>query len=337
MAKVFLESKDEFLKKILEKNLADEGIEVMPFNEEEGKRAEVVVVEVKSEENLKKIRMIRAKNGRTVIFALVPYKDEKLREKILNAGADELLQIPLEEDETKILFPMLFASYKLGSPYSRGRMDDFLKQVKKVVNLFHQSENLSLTLLEKLQQVAAFRDNDTSEHTQRVGKISQFLAEEIGLPPKQAISIRITAPLHDIGKIGIPDSILFKKGPLNDKEWEIMKMHTQIGAKILESDVDILRCARNIALYHHERYDGKGYPTQLAGEKIPIEARIVTVADSFDAIVSKRPYKPPRSHGEGVEELKKNSGSQFDPRVVEAFIKISKQIFSLYGRLSKQP
>ncbi len=333
MGKIFFESKDDFLRKIFEKSLADEGIEVVPFDLENGKKAEIVIVDVRNKDDLKKIRMVRERNGRTIVFAIVPYKDESFKEEIFNAGADEILSIPFEEDEARILFPMLLAAYKVGNPYSRGRMDGFLKQVRKMLNFSHENENLGIVLLEKLQTIASFRDSDTSEHTQRVGRISQLLAEAIQLSPQQSIYIRMTAPLHDIGKIGIPDSILFKNGPLDDEEWKIMKTHTQIGAKILKSDLKILKCARNIALYHHERYDGKGYPSGLAGEKIPIEARIVTVADSFDAIVSTRPYKPPRSYEEGIKELRAGTGGQFDPKIVDAFVKISKSVFLLYDRL----
>ncbi|WP_456400933.1 HD-GYP domain-containing protein [Mesoaciditoga sp.] len=331
--KVFFDSTDEFLKSILEKNLKSEGVEVTPFDINDIKNMEVAIVDVRKKDDLEKIRMIRERNGRTIIFGLLPYRDEKLKEDIFNAGADEILDFPFDEEELRIIFPALFAAYKLGKPYSSGRISDFLTQFKKMFGSVKKSESLGFTLLKKLQLMASYRDNDTSEHTQRVGKVSEILAEELGLAPEMIIDVRLTAPLHDIGKIGIPDSILLKKGKLDEKEWEIMKTHTQIGAKILESEFDILKCAQKIALYHHEKYDGSGYPTGLKGEEIPIEARIVTVADSFDAIVSERPYKPPRSYLDGLEELKKNSGTQFDPKVVDAFIRVSEKIFTLYKNL----
>jgi putative two-component system response regulator len=331
--RIFFDSKDEFLKSILEKNLKDEEIEIVPLDVEKIKDVEIAIVDVRTKNELENIRRIRERNGRAIIFGLVPYKGENLKEGIFNAGADEILNFPFEEEEMKVLFPSLFAAYKLGKPYSNGRISDFLNRIKEMAKSIKESERLGLTLLEKLQLIASFRDNDTSEHTQRVGKVSEMLAEEMELSPQQIIEIRLTAPLHDIGKIGIPDSILLKKGRLSEEEWKIMKAHTQIGAKILESNFDILKCAQRIALYHHEKYDGSGYPTNLKGEEIPIEARIVTVADSFDAIVSSRPYKPPRSYLEGMKELKENAGTQFDPKIVEAFEKISEKIFALYRSL----
>lgn len=330
---IFFESKDEFLKGILQRSLNDEGIKITSLDLKKSDEVEIAIVDVRKKTDLENIRKIRERNGRAIIFGLLPYKDDSLKEEIFDAGADEILNFPFEEEEIKILFPSLFAAYKVGKPYSRGRVSDFIAQIEKMVRTFKKSESLGLTLLKKLQVIASYRDNDTSEHTQRVGKVSEMLAERLELPPQKVIEIRLTAPLHDIGKIGIPDSILLKKGGLDEKEWEIMKTHTEIGAKILESDLDVLKCAKKIALYHHEKYDGSGYPTGLKGEEIPIEARIVTVSDSFDAIVSARPYKPPRSYLEGVEELKKNSGSQFDPKVVDAFLKISERIFTLYKNL----
>ena len=331
--KLFFDSQDIFLKSILEKSLKDEGIELVPFEIEKSKLVEIAIVDVRKKDDLENIRKIRERNGRAIIFGLLPHKDEVLKNAVFNAGADEILDFPFDEEEVKTLFPSLFAAYKMGGGYSRGRISDFIDHVKRMVKSLKENERLGFTLLEKLQQVASFRDNDTAEHTQRVGKVSEMLAEEIGLSPQEVIDIRLTAPLHDIGKIGIPDSILMKKGSLNEKEWEFMKKHTEIGAEILESDLDILKCAKRIALYHHEKYDGNGYPAGLKGEDIPIEARIVTVADSFDAIVSARPYKPPRSYLEGIEELKRNSGTQFDPKIVNAFVKISERIFTLYKSL----
>jgi putative two-component system response regulator len=136
--------------------------------------------------------------------------------------------------------------------------------------------------------------------------------------------------MHDIGKIGIPDKILMKPGKLNDKEWEVMQQHTVIGARLLHgSKQDFMKMAEEIALTHHENWDGTGYPQGLAGENIPLSGRITAVADVFDALISKRPYKPPLSYRESFTIIKNERGTHFDPGVVDAFISTKQEILSI--------
>src|SRR3989475_133676 len=182
-------------------------------------------------------------------------------------------------------------------------------------------EDAYFEMVERLAAAAEFRDDDTGEHAKRVGEMSAALASNLGLAADEVELIRRAAPLHDVGKIGIPDRILLKPGTLVPEEFELMKTHVKVGAGILsEARSDLLRLAEEIALTHHERWDGTGYPRGLKGEAIPLSGRIVAVADVFDAIISTRPYRKARSIEEGIEGIKKGAGTPFDPQIVDALL-----------------
>jgi len=181
-------------------------------------------------------------------------------------------------------------------------------------------ERAELEVLERLARAAEFRDDDTGEHTQRVGHTVGLLAEGMLLPAPTVRLLRLAAPLHDVGKIGVPDGVLLKPGKLTSEEFEVMKTHVSIGGSILSrSQSPLLRLGEQIALSHHERWDGTGYPAGLGGEEIPVTGRIVAVADVFDALTHDRPYKEAWPVDEAVAEIGRQSGRQFDPGVVEAF------------------
>ncbi|WP_202695788.1 HD domain-containing phosphohydrolase [Petrotoga sp. 8T1HF07.NaAc.6.1] len=187
--------------------------------------------------------------------------------------------------------------------------------------------------LKKLSDVAERFDMETSEHMNRIGQISYEIAKNLGLDENFAQEIKTYAYYHDIGKILIPIEILRKKGSLNDSEWEVMKKHTEYGADII-GNAEIFKVARNIALYHQERYDGTGYPFGLKGKDIPIEARIVAVADVYDALRTERSYKKAYSHEESMKILlegdNKTSPEQFDPEVLKVFVKIADKFKNTY-------
>jgi len=187
--------------------------------------------------------------------------------------------------------------------------------------------------LKKLSDVAERFDMETSEHMNRICEVSYEIAKKLGLDERFAQEIKTYSYYHDIGKILIPIEILRKKGPLNDSEWEVIKKHPVYGANII-GDAEILKVAKNIALYHQERYDGSGYPYGLKGEEIPIEARIVAVADVYDALRSERPYKKSFSHEESIKILlegdDRTSPEQFDPKVLKVFVKIAEKFKDMY-------
>ncbi len=179
-------------------------------------------------------------------------------------------------------------------------------------------EDSHIEMLERLAIAAEYRDDSTGQHTKRVGEFAARLAGRLGLSESDVRLIRRAAPLHDVGKVGIPDALLLKPAGLTTEERRVMQSHTIIGAHILSgSDAPLLQMAETIALSHHERWDGDGYPSRTAGEAIPLAARVVAVADTFDALTNDRPYRPARSLTESLEEIRRHRGRQFDPKIID--------------------
>jgi response regulator RpfG family c-di-GMP phosphodiesterase len=191
------------------------------------------------------------------------------------------------------------------------------------------SDLLELARLETLQRLALaaeYRDDDTLQHTERVGQLSALVAERMRLAPATVALIRQAAPLHDVGKLGVSDSILLKPGRLTAEEWELMKRHSTIGAAILAGSTSpVLQLGERIAHWHHERWDGTGYPDGLADRAIPISARIVAITDVFDALTHERPYKHAWPVNDALAEIEHLAGVQFDPEVVTAFLTLDHQ------------
>lgn len=178
-----------------------------------------------------------------------------------------------------------------------------------------------LQIIQCLGRAAEYRDNETGLHVIRMSHYSRILALAAGFGTARADELFNAAPMHDIGKIGTPDAVLLKPGALDANEWSIMQRHVLMGAEILgEHDSQLLQMARRIALCHHEKYDGSGYPYRIAGDSIPIEARIVAIADVFDALTSVRPYKKAWPVDEAVALLQREKGKHFDPLLVDLFI-----------------
>lgn len=187
----------------------------------------------------------------------------------------------------------------------------------------NEVEEARLEVVRRLGRAGEYRDNETGMHVLRMSQYCHRLALAAGIPAKQAALLQLAAPMHDIGKIGIPDHILLKPGKFDPEEWAIMQRHAVIGAEIMgESKSELLALARNVALTHHERWDGKGYPNGLAGESIPIEGRIAAIADVYDALLSKRPYKKPWPQEDAVAYIVRESGKAFDPTLVELFLRL---------------
>lgn len=189
----------------------------------------------------------------------------------------------------------------------------------------------------RLAAAAEFKDKDTSEHLHRMSRYSEILARKLGMDEEWVEMLRLAAPMHDIGKIGVPDAVLNKPGKLDAEEWEEMKKHPIYGGEILKNpSADALILSETIALYHHEWWNGKGYPHGLAGEAIPLEARIVSVADAFDALTSKRVYKPPFTLEKALSILEEEKGTHFDPKIVDAFGDILPQIREILAQYNPE-
>jgi putative two-component system response regulator len=194
----------------------------------------------------------------------------------------------------------------------------------------------SLETTVRLARAAEFRDDDTGAHVLRMSHFATTIARSMGLPEPVCEQILHAAPLHDIGKIGIPDRILLKKGPLDEGEWAIMRRHPLIGARVLDgSDNPVVQLAEVIARTHHERWDGTGYPEGLAGEAIPLVGRIVAVADVFDALTNARPYKPAFPVERAVSIIREGAGSHFQPAAVQAFLAVLDELVHLRLRFQR--
>lgn len=327
MGKINIICDDDILKQIASSTFEKKFS--ISYDEKSENNRDIFVFYISKDGDLQRLRKTRESSSGNLVVCLIPYKSG-LGKSAMEAGADFFLEEPFELEELSVKLSFLSTIPDGFQDYRPGRFDDFLSLLDEWINKIRNEDNFSIELLQKLYKIASIRDNETHNHTQRVGELSMLISERLEMNPDDLFKIRMTAPLHDLGKIGIPDSILFKKGPLDKSEWEIMKTHTTIGADILDSDNDVLRYARNIALHHHEKYDGSGYPDGIKGKGIPLEARIVTIADSFDAMMSKRSYKSEKTVQESIGELMKNAGTQFDPEIVDKFMLISDKIERMY-------
>ncbi len=242
------------------------------------------------------------------------------KHKALAAGATDFLIKPFDMVELSLRISNLIETrFAYRQLRHQNRILD--EKVSERTRELAQSE---IETVECLASAAEFRDDDTGQHTQRVGRTAAILAQELDVVSERVELIRRSAPLHDVGKIGISDAILLKPGKLTAEEFATMKTHADIGARILtRHHTPLLQLASSIALTHHERWDGAGYPQGLTGEGIPLEGRLVAVADVFDALTHERPYKKAWPVAEAVAEIESQSGQQFDPRVVEIFRTLS--------------
>jgi putative nucleotidyltransferase with HDIG domain len=217
---------------------------------------------------------------------------------------------------TIIALVLLFAVFYLRSHRAHGMAQRLARENERLL-----VEDSQLQVIQRLALAAEYRDDDTGQHTRRVGELAARIAEALGMPSDQLLLLRQAAPLHDVGKIAIPDSILLKPGPLTPAEFERMKSHTTRGAAMLSGHgFALLEMAEEIALTHHERWDGEGYPAGLSGASIPFVGRIVAIADVFDALTHTRPYKDAWTSEAAIDEITRQSGRQFDPEIVAAFL-----------------
>lgn len=225
-----------------------------------------------------------------------------------------------------------------------------LARVKTHLALYDQNRELALQvrgqtqeinetrleIIRRLGRASEYKDNETGLHIIRMSHYSRLLGEASGMPEDEAEILLNAAPMHDVGKIGIPDNILRKPGPLNEEEWAVMKRHPQMGAEIIgDTQSPLLQMAKKIALTHHEKWNGSGYPHGLTGEDIPLPGRIVAIADVFDALTTERPYKKAWSIPDALELLKKESAVHFDPALVEMFFKIQPAVLEIRDQFSE--
>ncbi len=244
-------------------------------------------------------------------------EDKSVRYRALEAGATDFLSKPIDHHECRARCKNLLQLRK-----QQVIITDKAKWLER--EIYRKTNELELrekeTLL-RLAKAGEYRDEETGNHIVRMAEFAHLIAEEMNLDTELCEVIRLATPMHDIGKIGIPDGVLLKPGRLTSSEWEIMRTHAKIGYEILrDSQSCYVNAGAVIALGHHEHYDGKGYPQGLVGNEIPIEARVAAVADVFDALQSERPYKKAWSLDRTIEYMRTQRGTHFDPDCIDAFV-----------------
>jgi putative two-component system response regulator len=270
-----------------------------------------------------------------MVTALTEVED---RVRALEAGADDFLSKPVEKSELRararsLLQVKAYHDHMLN--YQHELEAEVAKRTHDLRLAFGRLRGAYLDTIMRLSRAAEYKDEDTGSHITRMSHICAAIARKMGLNDSTVEHLLYASPMHDVGKIGIPDSILLKPGPLNPEEWEIMKQHTVIGAGILTgAESGFLRLAEVIALTHHERWDGTGYPRGLKGKAIPLAGRIAALADVFDALTSVRPYKPAFSIEKSLAIINEGDGSHFDPQVVRAFLDILDEVKEIGRKFS---
>lgn len=262
------------------------------------------------------LELIRKRDDEIVVIMLTALNDIDVSIRALKSGAYDYISKPFRLDDVTISIEMALQKRALileNRDYQRNLEEKVLEQSRKIQSSFIKS-------IEALARTLEAKDPDTRDHSLRVTEYSVRTAEEMWLSPAEIENIRVAAALHDIGKIGISDTILDKDESLRQEEMEHIHRHPLIAAQIL-GPIDELKEIIQLIKYHHENYDGTGYPDGLSSEDIPLGSRIIAVADTFDAITSTRPYRKAKAELVAVEEIKKYAGRQFDPDVIAAFLR----------------
>ena len=252
------------------------------------------------------------------ILILTGDASPEARREALLRGAKDFVNKPFHSDEVLLRIRTLLETRFL---YLQIQSQNQMLEAK-VRERTRELESAQIEIIERLARAAEFRDDNTGQHTERVGRMSAMIAREVGLSDATVSLIRRAAPLHDVGKIGVPDAILLKLGKLTEAEFALVKTHTTIGARILSgSRFSLLRMAEEIAFSHHEHWNGEGYEG-MQGEAIPLAGRIVAVADVFDALTQKRPYKAAWPVADAIAEITRQRARQFDPKLVDGFLAV---------------
>ncbi len=256
-------------------------------------------------------------------------REDRLR--AVDAGANDFVNKPVDMVEMNVRLMSLLRLKESHDTIKRHQTElesvveqrtrDLRKALLESAQAERRAYSAQLETIERLVLAAEYKDEDTALHIKRMSHYSHLLATKLHLRPQECETILNASPMHDVGKIGIPDTILLKPGKLDAAEWEIMKQHTVMGARILGgSSSELLQAGEIIAISHHEKWDGSGYPNGLSGENIPLHGRIVAIADVFDALTSKRPYKDAFSNEKAIEIMQEGRGKHFDPTILDLFL-----------------
>ncbi|MBC8394869.1 MAG: response regulator [Deltaproteobacteria bacterium] len=277
------------------------------------------------------------------VIMVTALTDKEDRLRAVESGANDFITKPIERNELRLRVTSLL-KMKEGQDLikqHRAELEDKVKEqtaslrkaLEKMAEAQRKTYKAHLSTIYRLAVAAEYKDQHTAAHIRRMSHYSAIIAKGLNLPPGEVEIILNSSPMHDVGKLGIPDAIMLKPGKLNEEEREIIKQHTIIGSRILcDSESELLNAGETIALTHHEKWDGSGYPQGLAGEEIPLWGRICAVADVFDALTTKRPYKEAIDNVQVYEILKNEKGSHFDPNVIEVFFDRLPEIISIQAK-----
>ncbi|MCB1141357.1 MAG: response regulator [Leptospiraceae bacterium] len=303
------------------------------LNDFESEKPDLVIIDymmpdIDGIEFIKKIKKFSFSKEIPIIMVTAA-TDKEIRHRALDVGVTDFLTKPIDPLEVKTRLINLLALRRLHlrqKDLNVWLSDEILKATETIVS---REEELVM----RLAKAAEYRDPETGGHIQRMSHYSRVISEKLGMDKSYNDLIQKAAPMHDIGKLGIPDGILLKPGKLTYEEMEIMKLHSSIGSKILEnSNSKLIQMGAEIALSHHEKWDGSGYPSGRKGEEIPISARIVAVADVFDALTSERPYKKAWKIEDAIGLLKENRNTHFDSKCVDVFLESIETILEIKSR-----
>lgn len=284
-------------------------------------------------EVLKSLRKMHPEQlAKTPVLVLTGEGVHEKKLQALSLGARDFLPKPFD--------PAELAVRVRGNLEVRGLMRRLTKHSEeldlKVRLRTAELDRANLEIIHRLMAAAEYRDDDTGSHIHRMSRYAELVARALGLSCQQCERILMASPMHDLGKIGIPDNILLKPGKLTAEEWEVMKSHTTIGANLLaNSNSELIKLAEVIAITHHEKWNGQGYPFGLQGTDIPLEGRIVAVCDVFDALTSERPYKKAWEVQKALDVIKGDSGTHFDPDIVEAFFSVLPDILHVKAEFTE--
>lgn len=306
---------------------AGDGIEAL--NSVNRKRPDLILLDAIMP-NMNGIEVVRnLKRNRSTamipILMVTAMREDALKLEALEAGVDDFLAKPVDSLEIRARVKTLLKMkrhYDSILEYQRLLEIAVRKRTKELELAVEDAEKASLETVYRLMRAAEYKDEDTGAHIQRMGSYSAAIAAALDMPDSFIKNLLYAAPMHDLGKIGIPDDILTKPGKLTPHEWTIMKTHTEIGGRILKgSKSEFIQLAESIALTHHEKWDGTGYPAGLAGSAIPLAGRIAAIADVFDALTSSRPYRrKPLPIDEAFRIIEQGKGSHFDPDITDVFL-----------------
>lgn len=296
-----------------------------------------LVRQVRADESISQVRIIQ----------ITGVSDQEARLEAVRAGADDFVGKPVDLTELKV---RLEAQLQIKSQQDalqrhreeleemvEARTQQLSQALDDMADAQRRTYNAYLGTIRRLALAAEYKDEITAHHIDRVSRYAELLARNCDLPPDRVEVIRHATTMHDVGKLGIPDHILRKPGKLTDEEFDVIKTHTTIGERILSGSAsDLIETGRIIAISHHEKWDGRGYPNGLSGEDIPLVGRICAVADVFDALTTKRPYKDAFPNDQAYEILRRDSGSHFDPKLIDIFMDHLPEIEDIQQRYSSE-